>query len=92
MSDISVKHSKRYVDHTKDISKQTSLIRGSGNSSDRCKALGDFGFEYSKNRPTKDRENDTKTEKKFNRQQDNNDIINHAMDEIILQENNKVSD
>ena len=31
------------------------------------------------------------TRKEFNIQQDNNDIVNHAEDKILLQENNKVS-
>ena len=34
---------------------------------------------------------DLTNRKKFNRQQDNNDIVNSAVDEIILQENQKVS-
>ena len=42
-------------------------------------------------RPTKDRRHDPATRNKFNIQKDNNDIVNHAVDEILLQENNKVS-
>ena len=53
--------------------------------------MGDFGSKYSKIRPTKDRRNDPTTINKFNIQQDNNAIGNHAVDETILQGNNKVS-
>ena len=53
--------------------------------------MGDFGSKYSKIRPTKDRRHDPMTRKEFNIQQDNNDIVNHAEDKILLQENNKVS-
>ena len=39
---------------------------------------------------TKDRGHDPATKNKPNRHQDKNDIVNHAMYEIILQKNNKV--
>ena len=38
-----------------------------------------------------DRGHDTTNRKEFNRQQENNYIVNHALDEILLRENNKVS-
>ena len=53
--------------------------------------MGDFGCKYYKIRPNEDRGNDPPTRKKFNRYQEKNAIINHALDEILLQENNKVS-
>ena len=54
--------------------------------------MGDFGSKYYKIRPAKDNGNDPATKEKFNRQQDNIDIINNEVDEIILQENIKVID
>ena len=38
------------------------------------------------------RRNDPATGNKFNRQQENNAIVNHEVNEILLRENNKVSD
>ena len=46
MSDSTGKHRKRYVDHPNDIYKLTCLVYGPGNSSDKYKVLGDFGFKY----------------------------------------------
>ena len=54
--------------------------------------MGDFVSKYAKRRPTKDRGHDPSKIFVFNRQQENNDIVNYAWDEIILQENDKVSD
>ena len=48
--------------------------------------MGEFGSKYSKISPTKDRGNDPLTKNKFNRNQENNDIVNHALDDIIPQE------
>ena len=90
-SDSTGKRRKRYVDHPKNISKHNSLIHAPWNSSYECMVLRDFGSRYYKSRPTKDRGHDTATRKKFNIQKDNNAIVNHAADEIIPQENNKVS-
>ena len=42
--------------------------------------------------PTKDCGNDPTDTKKFNRQQENNNIINSASDKIKTQENIKLSD
>ena len=52
--------------------------------------MGDFGSKYVKIRPIKDRRHDTTNINKFNRQKDKNAIVNHAVDEILLWENNKV--
>ena len=60
-------------------------------SSDEFKVLGDFGSKYAKIRPTKDRGNDPIPRKKFNSQQNNNSIVNNAVDEIFLHANQKVS-
>ena len=53
--------------------------------------MGDFGSKYSKSRPTKDRGNDTANKNKYNINQYNNAIINHALYEIIPQKINKVN-
>ena len=54
-----------------------------------CKVLGDFCSWYSKSRPTKDRGYNPANINKFNRQKENNDTVNSADDEILLQENKK---
>ena len=91
MSDSAGKHIKRYLDHTRDRSKQTCLIHGPGHSLDECKFLGDFGSKYFKRRNDKDLWHDNANRKKLNIKQENNTIDNHSVDEIILQGNNKVS-
>ena len=53
--------------------------------------MGDFVSKYSKSTPTKDHGHNPATRRIFTTQQENYDIVNHAMDEILLQENNKVS-
>ena len=90
MSEISDKHRKRYVEYTMGKSK-TCLIHGPGHSSDKCKVLWDFGSNYAKKIPTKDRGHNTLPRNKFNRQKENNAIVNSAVDEILLHENEKVS-
>ena len=90
MSDSIVK-CRKYVDHPQGRSKHTCLIRGPSHSSDECKVLVNFCFNYSKSRPTKDRWHDTTTINKLNRHQEKILIVNHALDEIILRVNNKVS-
>ena len=53
--------------------------------------MGEFGSKCSKSRITKDHGNDTATRNKFNIQQENNAIVNHAVDYIILEYSNKLS-
>ena len=84
MSESAVKRRKRYVDHLRDRSILTCRIHVHGHSSDECKVLGDFGSKYSKISPTKDCRQEPATKKKSGRQQDNNSIVQHAVDEIIL--------
>ena len=67
------------------------LIHGPGHSSYECKVLRDFGDKYVKGKPTKNRGNHTVPRNKFNRQQENNSIVNSAVDEIMLPETKKVS-
>ena len=85
------KRRKRYVDHPKDRFKPIFLIYECRHSLDECKDLGEFGSKYSKRRPTKDRGQEPEKMKKFNRKQENISVVHHAVDEIILQENNKLS-
>ena len=77
-----------YVYHPNDRSKHTFLIHGPSRSSDSWNFLGDFGSKYSKIRPTKDRGHVPVGRNEFNIQQENNVIVNHAVDEIILQKKN----
>ena len=86
------KLSKRYVEYLKVKSKPTCLVHGPGHSAYECKVLVDFGSKYSKIMPTKDRGHGTTNRNKFKRQQENNYIVNSAVDEILLQENQKVID
>ena len=83
MSESSGKRRKRYVDHLKSDS-QTCLIHGPGNLSDGCKVLGDFCFKYAKIRSTEYRVQDPVLRNNFKRQKENNDIVNSAVDEILL--------
>ena len=91
MSESTGKHRKRYVDYPKGNSKPTCLINGPGHSSDKCKLLGYFGSQYAKSRPTKYRENNPIKRDKFNKHQENNDIVTSAVDEILPHENQKIS-
>ena len=49
--------------------------------------MGEFGYNYSKSRPTKYRGQEPKISNKFNIWQDTNAIVNNAVYDIILQEN-----
>ena len=79
------------IDNWKDRSKHTFIINGSGHSSDVWKILKDFGSKYSKISPTKDQVHDPVAWNKFKRQKQNDDNVNNAVDEIIKNNNIKVS-
>ena len=64
-------------------------MHGLGYSSDECNVLVDFGYKYAKIRSTKDIEHNHTNRNKFNRQQENNDIVNSAVDEIFLHQKKK---
>ena len=66
--------------------KLTFLIHGSVNPSDKCKVLINFGSKYAKSRPNKELRQDPANKNKVGIQQENNYIVQHAVDEIILQE------
>ena len=53
--------------------------------------MEDFGSKYSKRTPSKDCGHDPETRNKFNREQENYAIYNHAVGKIFLQKINKVS-
>ena len=91
MSNKADKSRKRYLDHTEDILKLTCHIHGPGHSSYECKVLVESGTEYAKGRPTKDHRQEPATKKKIGIQQEKNAIIQHAVDDIISQENKKLS-
>ena len=69
----------------------TCLLLGPGHSSDKYKVQGDFGSKYAKIRHTNNRGHNHENSNKYTRQHYNNTIVNSAVDEIIVQENNKVS-
>ena len=91
MSESAGKRRKRNVDHLKGTPKPTCLIHAPGHSSDEYKVLGDFGSKYDKSWPTKDFGHDPVKINKFNRQKDNNAIVNSEVNEILLHEKHKVS-
>ena len=91
MSKSSNKCRKRYVDNPKGKSKPTCLIYVPGHSSDKYKVLGDFGSKYAKIRHYNNRGHNPENKTKYTRQQYNNDIVNSAVDQILLKEDNKVS-
>ena len=90
MSERSGKRRKIYVDHPKGGSK-TCHIYGPGHSSYECKVLGDFGYNYIRIITSKDRGHNPVPKNKLNMHQEDNYIVNSAMDEILLHENQMVS-
>ena len=91
MSESAGKLRKRHVDYPKGNPKPTCLIHVPSNPSDKCKVLGDFGSKYAKISPNKDHRHDPTTKKKFNRQHNDNDIVNSLVDKILMRENQKLS-
>ena len=91
MGDSAGKRRKRYV-YRPSGELKVCLIHSPGHSSYECKILGDFGAKYAKGKPAKDRGNHTTPGRKFHRQQENNVIVNNAVDEIILYETKRLSD
>ena len=89
MSESTGNHVKMYVDHPKDRSKLTCIIHIPGHSSDEFKVFGAFGFKYSKIRLPQEQGQLTKKMNKSNINQDNNAMVQHAVDQIILKKNNK---
>ena len=90
MSESAGKIIQRYVENSNGDSR-TCFTNGPIHSSDECKVLGDFGYKYVKIIPTKDHGHDLVPRNKFNKHQENNTIRISAVDEILLNENQKVS-
>ena len=90
MSKSAVKHRKLYVDRPSGESK-ICLIHCPGHSSNECKVLGDLGAKYAKGDPTEDHDNYPVPRNKFNRRQDNNYILNSAVNKFILHKTQKLS-
>ena len=74
-----------YVDHPKDRPKPTCIIHGPKHSPDEYKVLGGFFSKYFKINPTKEHSTEPTTKNNFGIQQENNSIVQHLFDEIILQ-------
>ena len=91
MSESAGKLRKRYIYYPEGKPKPTCLIHGPGHSSDECEDLGDLGSKYVKSRPTKYSGHNPIPRNKFNIYKDMNAVVNSAVDEILLQENQKVS-
>ena len=85
------KHSKIYVEYTKGKYKPTCIIHGPGHSLYECKVLGDFCSKYDKIRPTDDPGYGLTKIRKFNRQHYKNDVVNSAVNEILMHEYQRVS-
>ena len=91
MSESARKRKNNYVYHPKDRCKLTCFFLGPVHLSYECKVSKDFVSKYSKSRPTKDRGQEPVDENKFNRNQENNAIVQNSVDDILLQENMKLS-
>ena len=85
MGKDSGKHKQRYVYFPRDISQITCLIHGPSNSSDEFKVLNDVGTKYAKGRSFKDHRKEPTSNKLFGNNQDIDDIVQHAINEIIQQ-------
>ena len=77
------KRRKRHVDTPTGRSK-ICLIHGLGHSSEEYKVLGDFVNKYVNSIPTKNHGIRPVPRENFNRQKESNDIVNNAVDEILL--------
>ena len=83
------KRKQRYVYHPRDLSKLTCLIHGPLHSSDEFKVFNYFVTTYTKDRPFEGLRQDTTFKKKIGKKQDVNNIVQHSVDDIILQEREK---
>ena len=89
MVEITGKSIERYLYRLFRKSK-TCLIHGPGHFSGEFKVLVYFRANYAKFKPTKGHRNHPVPRKKINRQQENKDIVNNVVDEILLNETQKV--
>ena len=79
---IALSSAKIYVDILTGKSKNC-LVHGPGHSLEEFKVLGEFGTKYANIRPTKDRGSIPIPRETINRKQENNAIVNNAVDEIL---------
>ena len=84
------KRRKRHI-YTLTVKSKTCLVHGPGNSSEECKVLGDFVTKYTNIRPTKELGSIPTPRVNFNGRQENNAIVNNAVDEILRNETQRVS-
>ena len=74
-----------YVYHPRDISKLTCIINVPGDSSDEFKVINNFGAKYVTCRIFNESIQETTFNKRVFKNQELNDIVQHAVDDIILQ-------
>ena len=79
------KWKQTYIDHQIDQLKLTCIIHGPGNSPDEFKVLNNVSSKYTKVRPSKEHRHKPAFKKIFGKEQDKNYMVQHAVDEIILQ-------
>ena len=91
MSKCDDKRNQRYVYHPMDRSKLNCLINVPGNSPDECRVLNDFGSNYTKGKTSKEQSQDPKFNIFLENRKGKNDMFQHAFDEKILQEKEKLS-
>ena len=83
---------QRYIDHLIDRSKLTYLMHGNFHSSEQCKFLNDFGTRYDARRTLKELRQEPTSAKMQKKNHDVNAIIQHAVSDILKQdENTKLS-
>ena len=70
---------------------KTCIIHGPGNYPEECKVLGDFGTKHANSSTTKDHRINPVPRKCFNIHQKINAIFNNAVDEILINETQKLS-
>ena len=92
MGSHSEKRKQRYVGCPRDRSKLTCLITGTGNSSEQCELHNKFGTRYSTSRPFEELRKYPKFANKYKKNIEVNDIVQHAVDDILQEnENTKLS-
>ena len=85
------KRKQNYSDHLRYKSKINCLIHSPGHLSDECKVLNDFGDKYAKGRDFGEHRKGPISNKTFGKKQEINYIIQNEVEEIILQETEKLN-
>ena len=89
MGKLSGKRNQRYVYPPRDIYKLTCIIHGFGHSSDECKLIKYFSTKYATVGSFKQIRKEPTSNKNIGKKQELNDIVQHAVDDIILQKTKK---